>query len=161
MKYFWCFLCLFVSPLYPKVTSSLESDRLQCRSFSISRNLIFLPQSGVVIGWMKHVEFLPFPESLDSFEQSKYALHPHSMFSACLTSRSLSSLKSVFGPSVVGKLLWPIPPPSPGVILSNKMFRKCKCYNKQFLFTLDQLRHKFLFLLRRHFRYDQTTSSVN
>ena len=48
-----------------------------------------IPQGDVITGWMKHAAFLPFP---DFFEQSKYALYPHSMLEACLTDWSLGSL---------------------------------------------------------------------
>ena len=49
-------------------------------------------QGDVITGWMKHAAFLPFPDSLNFFEQSKYALYPHSMLEACLTDWSLVSL---------------------------------------------------------------------
>ena len=44
-----------------------------------------IPQSDVIIGWMKHEAFQLFPDSLRFFAQSKYALYHHSMLETCLT----------------------------------------------------------------------------
>ena len=44
-----------------------------------------IPQSDVIIDWMKHEAFPPFPDSLKFFGQSKYALYRQSVLEACLT----------------------------------------------------------------------------